>query len=335
MNENTSGRSRRAVLKGAAVGGAAIAVSGVLPPGAASATSRGPASQVPGIATQIDASHATPGLATWMSSYFRAKSRADVDATMAHFARHPFTYIDATIGSAFPTWDSLYGLFAAFMPAWPDGSASYPVRIIGDTRSAAVLFTNTAGLFGPSESRSFGVVNFDGGRATRWVDYWDGRHFGVANLNAVKRPDADFPADFEEATVGETAAPALRRVVARLAAALAANDSAAAAALFSPDASFEDVPGHVQVAGPRSIGDLLRTAGTSLPYAGPGTAVRHVVGSAAGGGYEWTAGGVVPRGFTALELDGSARITRLTAMWDGARVTDDRLLAIAGAAVER
>ncbi len=333
MNQNTPARTRRAVLKAATAGGAVIAASGLLPP-AAYAASSDPADQVPGIATRVDASHATARLQEWIIDFFRAKSRADVDGTMAHFARHPFTYIDATVGSAFVTWDSLYQLYATYMPTWPRGAASYPVRVIGDTTSAVVLFTNTAGLFGPSESRSFGVLNFQHGRVTRWVDYWDGRHFGVANLNAVKLPDADFPTDFRESTVGETAAPVLRQVVARLAAALQTGDYAAAAALFSPDASFEDVPAHLQVAGPRSIGDLLRAAGTHLPYSGPTTAVRHVVGSAAGGGYEWRAAGIVPRGFTAVELDGAGRITRLTAMWDGARVTDDHLLTIARGAIE-
>jgi len=91
----------------------------------------------------------------------------------------------------------------------------------------------------------------------------------------------------------------------------------------------------VQVAGTRHIGSFLSNAGTLLPFAGAGTKVRHVVGGAAGGGYEWTATGAVPRGVNTLELDRWGKITSFTSLWDGARVDDDHLLRLAGAAVER
>ena len=63
--------------------------------------------------------------------------------------------------------------------------------------------------------------------------------------------------------------------------------------------------------------------------------MRHVVGSAVGGGYEWTAtGGAVPRGVTALELDRWGKITRMTAMWDGSLVDDATLTALTQGAIE-
>jgi len=43
----------------------------------------------------------------------------------------------------------------------------------------------------------------------------------------------------------------------------------------------------------------------------------------------------VPRGVVTLELDGAGRITTFASLWDGARVGDDLLLQIAGAALER
>jgi hypothetical protein len=148
-------------------------------------------------------------------------------------------------------------------------------------------------------------------------------------------PDDQFPPDFKESLVGETAASRIRRVVARLNQALVAGDTAAATALFAPDASFVDLVSHVQVVGTRQIGSFLAGARGLLPYAGAGAAVRHVVGSDAGGGYEWTATGAVPRGVNTLELDEHGRITGFASMWDGARVDDDHLLRLASAAIER
>ncbi|WP_051807999.1 hypothetical protein [Actinoplanes subtropicus] len=323
--------SRRKLLTGAAAGGAAVATSMILPRTAAYAETP---TQVPGVPTVVDTSHAAPEVARLFGSYFRDKSAADVEATMAHFAKSPCTYIDAILGWPSYTWQSVHDVFAQYMPTWPAGAKSYPTRIIGDSTSAVVFFTNTPGLFGPSELRTIGVVNFQYGKIARWVDYWDGRHYGIANLDAVKLPDDQFPPDFKESTVGETAAPRLKRVVAELAAALRAGDAAHAAALFAPDASLTDLVSHVQVVGPRSIASFLGNAGSQLPFAGPSTAVRHVVGSIAGGGYEWTATGQVPRGVNAIELDPWGKITNLMSFWDGARASDDRLLHIAAAALE-
>ncbi|MFD8707247.1 twin-arginine translocation signal domain-containing protein [Kitasatospora sp. NPDC059648] len=61
--------------------------------------------------------------------------------------------------------------------------------------------------------------------------------------------------------------------------ALRAGDAEHAAALFAPDASLTGLVSHVQVAGPRSIASFLGNAGSQLPFVGPGTAVRHVVGA--------------------------------------------------------
>lgn len=152
MINNVSGAesSRRRLLTGAAAGGAAVATSMILPATGAHAET---STQVPGVPTVVDTSHASPEVARLFGSYFRAKSAADVDATMAHFAKSPFTYIDAILGWSFYTWQSLHDLFAQAMPGWPDGAKSYPTRVIGDTTSAVVFSTNTPGC---SARRRFG-----------------------------------------------------------------------------------------------------------------------------------------------------------------------------------
>ncbi|PRY40467.1 nuclear transport factor 2 family protein [Umezawaea tangerina] len=324
-NAAPADRSRRTLLKTAALGGTAAAAGLALP-----ATARASAPT-----TAVDTSHASPEVVRVLSAYFRDKSAADVEATMAHFAKRPVTYVDAVVGWPFSTWQELHDLFARYMPTWPAGARSYPTRIVGDATGAIVHFTDDAGLFGPSEIRAVGVVDLTRGRITRWVDYWDGRHFGISDRDALKVPDDRFPTDFKESTVGENAAARTRRVAAELNRAFAADDSAAASALFTPDASFTDLVSHVHVVGRRHIGSFLAGARGLLPYTGSGARVRHVVGSNTGGGYEWTASGAVPRGVNTLELDDAGRITSFTAMWDGAEVEDDRLLRLAAAAVER
>ncbi|MFF0083078.1 nuclear transport factor 2 family protein [Streptomyces canus] len=335
-----SGLSRRGMLTGSLLAGGAIAGT-VLVPGPASAATparSGPVGtvQVPGVQSSVDVSHTTSRPVELFSSYFRDKSSANPDRTMAHFATSPFTYIDAILGWPFYTWKSLHDFFVQYMPQWPSDARSYPTRIIGGPTGAVVFFTNTPGMFGPSELRLVGVVDFDrAGKIVRWVDYWDGRHFGIANLDALKLPDSQFPPDFRESTVGENASQPLKRVVASLVRALSDRDLAGATALFSPDATLVDHPSHLHITGRRSIGSFFEGAGSRLPMAGAGLAVRHVVGGDLGGAYEWTASGVVPRGVTTLELDPWGRIARLDAMWDGARVDEDTLLALARAAVER
>jgi hypothetical protein len=275
-------------------------------------------------------------VAALFSRYFRTKSSRDVEGLMAFFARRPMSYLDAILGWPSYSWQEQHDLFARFMPNWPKNGTSSPVRVLGDLTSAVVLFTNSRNLFGPSEMRSFGVVNFDRrGKITRWVDYWDGRHFGTDNLNASRLPLDQFPTDWTEGTVGETADQTIRAVADKLNTALRKGDGAAAAALFAYDGVFEDVPAHLQVIGPRSIGAYLNDAANVLPYTGSRVAVRHVVGSAQGGGYEWKAdGSQVPRGFSALELDAHGKITRLTAVWDGTLVGDQALLTLAQKAIE-
>jgi len=341
MNHHTGapagGTSRRRLLRNAALGGTAFAAASLLPAQAASATPAGRrVRQVAGVDVVVDVSHASPDVAVRLGKFFQHKSDRDVDGTMSFFCPHPLTYIDATLGWSWYAWDDLRTSLSQFMPSWPADGASYPVRILGDLTSAVVFFTDTAGLFGPSEIQAVGAVNFQHGLIARQVDYWDGRHFGTANLVGKQQPADQFPTDFGESTVGETAAPVMRQVARRLAETLRKGDGAAAAEMFAPAALFEDVPAHLRITGPRSIGAFLTGASSALPYAGAGTTVRHVLGNDVGGGYEWTsADSLVPRGVIGLELDRWHRITRFTAMWDGSLVDDSALISFGRMAVER
>jgi len=337
MEHNLETRmSRRSLLRGAVLGGTGLAAASLLTPESASATGIGGGLVFPGVDVVIDSSHATLEVATLVRRYLATKSAHDLDGWMSYFSRDLITYIDAVVGAGYFSWDELRAGLAQFVPTWPADGKSYPTRVLGDATSALVFFTDTAGLFGPSEIRAAGVINFRNHKITRQIDYWDGRHFGIANTKALAAYSSGPLADFHESTVGETAAPAMKNVVRKLARALRDGDGTGAAELFAPGAVFEDMPAHLHIVGPRSIGAYLTKAVSVLPYTGTGTAVRHVVGSAVGGGYEWTASnGVVPRGIVGLELDGWGKITRLTALWDGSLITDSTLNSLAHTAIEQ
>jgi hypothetical protein len=64
--------------------------------------------------------------------------------------------------------------------------------------------------------------------------------------------------------------------------------------------------------------------GHEIPHSptGQGAQVRHIVGGAAGGGYEWTnPGASAPRDVNAIKLNSRGQIVQLTSIWDGSLVT--------------
>jgi hypothetical protein len=288
--------------------------------------------QVPGVSTVIDASAATTEAVRQAAGFYHDKAARDVEAAVENFSEEPFVYIDATLGSQFPTRDVLRGLLDQGVPNWPAGANSYLTRVIGDENSAIVYFTNDPGIFFPVDMRAVSAVNFIDGKICRWIDYWDANHIGAANVEGWRQ--TEFPADFGESTVGETAAARIQELVNSLNKALASGDVKSAAALFAPDATFVDLPSHVRVTGPRHILSFLTAAQGALPYLGHGVTVRHTLGGELGGGYEWSADGEVTRGITALTLNEHGEITGLEAMWDGSQVNDSRLVTLAKAAFE-
>jgi len=284
-----------------------------------------------------DTSHASPQARQLFHSFFTAKSRHKPAETMKHFSQKQITYIDATLGWPFYDFKSLSGVFEQFMPKWPESGKSYPTRILGDTKSALVAFTDTPELFG-GEIRILAAIDFKDGKVIRWIDYWDGRHFGAATAAKMRTPEDKFPKEFSERAAGENASAKMRAVADKLAKTLAGNDAAAASALFSYDAVYEDMTLRTQILGRMAIKDYLARAAAKLPY-GQGAAALHVVGSDLGGGYEWQAAPAyaanVKRGVTALELDRDGQVSRFIAVWDGSVVSDADIQSLGALAIEK
>lgn len=281
-----------------------------------------------------DTRHATKKAVDLIDSFFRAKSSHDVDRTMAHFSEENITYIDATVGSPFYTYDILKGIFAKFMPTWPDHALSYPTKILGNEHSVLVEFTDTPELFG-GEARAFAAVDFEDGKIVRWIDYWDSRNFGVVEASKQRRPT--YPSDFKDGRDKAKASGRILEVATRLHDALTAGDSAAAAMLFSEDATYEDMALRTQIRGRAAISRYLKRASDHIP-AGKSSALLHIVGGDLGGGYEWQASpaysSTVRRGITSIALDKDGKISSLTSLWDGGLISDSKIKSLAALSID-
>ena len=316
--------TRRAVVLRGLGGAGAIAAATVLAGTTPASASIPSAPSVPLPDPPQDVTHATPLLVQRVNSLFRDKTARDVDGFMSHFSQNPLYYTDATLGWYVPSWTALKAIFAQYMPTWPDTARSYATRIIGDENSAIVEFTDSPELFG-HEIRAIAAVDFKNGRIVREVDYWDGRHFGIDAVNALRTPDAQFPTTYGEEHIAGCSSPALRRVLDRLRAALAVGDTTG---LFAEDAIFEDLALHTEFAGTVAIDAYVSRAYTRLPY-GIGATVRRTLGSGRGGGYEWIGNGFAgSHGIIAVELDAADLITRFTVTWDASRLDDTAMATL-------
>ncbi|MFF5521834.1 nuclear transport factor 2 family protein [Streptomyces coeruleorubidus] len=274
----------------------------------------------------------TTEAAAVIGDYFTAKTRRDLDAWMDFFHPDHVSYFDATLGGGMADVPraGLRGVMAPVVAAWAEGAKSYPLRVLGNTDSAIVVFLDTPEMFG-AELRIMASITFEDGKIVRQVDYWDGRRSAALNLRDQAAP---YPDGLGLETARANADPVIDKVARKLGSSLAVGDAAGAEALFSVDAVFEDMTTRTLLHGRSAIGRYLRRALPELPY-GLGAAVVHVLGSARGGGYEWvTDGRSVPNGITALELDQAHEITRLTALWDGSRLDDSAMRSLAVLSLE-
>jgi hypothetical protein len=325
---------RRALLT---VGGAAagLALLGSAPAaGAAPATTQsGPAERRAGVYPDVaDTSHASKRAVAFFRSYYTAKDLRDSDAFMEHYLRSQVGYYDGVLGGSVVVtdWTIMKEANTQAMSSWAPGALAYPLRIFGDTNSAIVHFVDTPEMFG-AEIRGLSTFDFKDGRITRQVDYWDGRRNPFITGRA---PVDQYPRTLGVEKVRQNASPAIDRVARQLGAAMGAGDAAQSAALFSADAVFEDLTTRAGLEGRLAIGRYLQRALPQLPY-GPGAVVRHVLGSAQGGGYEWVVNGRPElSGVTALELDSVGRITRLNTVWDGSRLSDSAMRSLAALSIE-
>jgi hypothetical protein len=276
-----------------------------------------------------DTSHCTPEVAEIFRGFFTAKSEHDAVGVMSYFSTANTVYVDACLGAVFTSWQALSGFFTPYLPSRPATAISYPLRIVGDARSAAVELVDTPAFFG-YEIRALSTITFDSNRKIiRWVDYWDGR--SSLQQNTIT---SSYPTDFKDAE--QNADPAVVQAAQALQAAFAAGDAAAAAGLMSADVVHEDMAAHTRIRGQLQAQRYYTRALGQLPY-GPGAALVHAEGSSQGGGFEWSAAAdaaPMRRGHTCIELDQAGKISRLTVIYDSSLLSNAAYQSLAGLAAE-
>ena len=275
-----------------------------------------------------EAASASP-LAGVLTTFFETKTSCDVDGTMSYFAPDMATYTDATLGWDLDSYEALKAVFTQYMPNWGPPARSYATRILSGDTSALIHMVDTPELFG-GELRILAAVDFADGKIVRWIDYWDSSAFDDGLYAQFRTPADSFPTDLKDGQVPSRAASELADSATALQQAFGAGDAPAAHDLLHTDVVLVDMALRAQVIGRiEAVAYLDRVLG-QVPY-GRSSELRHVVGGAAGGGFEWTAGdGLV--GITALERDRDGLITKITSTYDSRQLEPARKGAlIAGA----
>lgn len=285
------------------------------------------------MSTQTDDRPTTP-LAPILEHFFETKTSCDVDGTMSYFASDLSTYTDATLGWHLDSFQALQDLFTQYMPGWGPPARSYPTGILTNELSALVHMVDTPELFG-GELRILAAVDFRDGKITRWVDYWDAAAYPQELYVKFRTPDAQFPRDLKDAEVPTQAAPELIAAATALQHHFATGDASAAADLLHTDVVLVDMSLRAQFIGRIDAARYLGRTLAKVPY-GRSSTLRHVVGGAAGGGFEWTAGpehgGLA--GISAIELDTNGLITKVTSVYDSRQLSPARRAALARASIQ-
>jgi hypothetical protein len=251
-----------------------------------------------------------------LTRFFETKTACHVDGTMSYFSPELASYIDATLGWDFASYDALKQVFARYMPSWKPPARSYATRILANETSALVHMTDTPELFG-GELRILAAIDFVDGKIVRWVDYWDASSFDRALYAKFRTPAEAFPTDLKERLVPTQAASEMVDTATALQQAFLAADAAGASALMHTDVVFEDMALRTQVVGRIETCRYLSRALASAPY-GRASRLRHIVGGRRGGGFEWTGSADAANllGITALEMGADGLITRVTSVYD-------------------
>ncbi len=268
-------------------------------------------------------------LAPTLERFFDIKSARDVDRTMSYFSPTLASYIDATLGWDLDGYDKLKGVFAQFMPNWGPTARSYATKILSNEVSALVRMVDTPELFG-GELRILAAIDLIDGKIVRWVDYWDSSAYNGDLYAQFRTPTDSFPTDLKDDEVPTQAALELVDTCTTLQRAFALGDSSAVHDLLHTDVVLCDMALRTQLIGRIETVAYFDRILSDVPY-GRSSSLRHVVGGASGGGFEWTAGdGLV--GITEIECDAEGLIIGINSVYDSRQLEPDRKTALVAAA---
>jgi hypothetical protein len=99
-----------------------------------------------------------------LDRFFETKTACDLEGTMSYFAPDMASYIDATLGWDFDSYEALQAVFTQYMPNWAPPARSYATKILFGEASALVHMVDTPELFG-GELRILAAIDFGQDRA--------------------------------------------------------------------------------------------------------------------------------------------------------------------------
>lgn len=237
------------------------------------------------------------------------------------------------------------GLLGAFGNVLGPGRSSKIHHVTGDLRYGAVVehvFSQNT-FFSTNRLTIQSVIDMSDGLISRNVDYWDSRELGQADITGggttsgvavlfgavhpggipLSAPPPVPPGNVVLASGVDgraSASPAMVNLVRELTNALSHGSVGDVLGFFTEDVLYVNPVIHqgpafygnfdqtIQIRGLRLLRSFFEAVLNHLPD-GPASTLIHVVGSAAGGGFEWKAGG--PYAATGLDRSGLAGSTAL------------------------
>jgi hypothetical protein len=293
----------------------------------------------------------------YIRSYYRAKNNLNLNEFVSSFD-NDIVYQDAVLGIAIPGLKNISQLFdGLFKAIATPGRLSEFTYATGDVKlGAAAEYVDLEKTFANTAYDSVTILDMRDAKILRNTDYWDSAQlsetdiFGPANQTGIAFPvvpvHPDGPlnprsaADFAVDASGTHASPELLELVTCFHRELSSGNFASAAKFFTDDALFIHPLLHrggygygpfnetIQIRGADNIHRMLKAALRELPD-GAASKLLRVVGGAAGGGFEWRAGGIYAnkgldrkgiRGATSISLYRN-RIQRMSVKFDTIQMT--------------
>jgi hypothetical protein len=319
---------------------------------------------------QIEATRA------FFTGFYEAKNNATADAFLQHWSKSGSDrYEDGTLGLRFEGFPAISSAFNTFIPTIANalgvGHFSRLYNVAGDLRYGAIVeYTNFQNTFFATNGMTVQTVfDLDAGLVARDIDYWDSGELGTSDIvgptsttgvaaplgpihpNGVPRTNAIAPPGSIALSVGPTGRPSASKAMVEFASAfhnaLRSGAARELAEFFTEDALlihplihqgpffYGNYDQTIQIRGRNSIARFFLAVADVLPD-GRDSSLTHVVGSMAGGGFEWKAGGAYTHtgldrtglvGCTSLNLFGS-QIQRMGVRFDTFQMPRDAYEAV-------